>query len=74
MNVNSLEQMESIVDNNNSLSWDGWTVIEQKTSPAAWMNKDGAYKNGKWVLQKRYELSTDGWTIPNKLATNGQQG
>ena len=67
--------MEQIVDNNSALSWDGWTVIESKKSPTAWMKPEGAFVNGKWVLQNRFELSTDGWNIPKKLAGNyGSQG
>ncbi len=72
--IDSLETMEQIVDNNEALSWDGWTVIETKSSPAAWMSPQGAYQNGKWVVRKRYEWD-NGWNIPRKFAlSNGSQG
>lgn len=68
MLINSLEKMERIVENNRFLSWDGWTVIENRTKENGAVAKDGAYVNGRWIVQKRYELTADGWEIPNKLA------
>jgi hypothetical protein len=65
--INSLEKMEEIVENNKDLSWDGWTVIENKTKENGAMSKDGAYVGGKWIVQKRYDATTSGWEIPNKF-------
>ena len=65
--INSLEQMEEIVKNNDSLSWDGWTVIENKTRENGAMSKDGAFVDGKWIVQKRYDATTNGWEIPHKF-------
>ena len=74
MLINSLKDIEKIVDSNSSLSWDGWTVIETKSSPTAWMSPDGAYQDGKWLLCKRYEWN-EGWNIPKKFVSeNEQQG
>jgi hypothetical protein len=67
MLINSLEKMEDVVKNNDNLSWDGWTVIENRTRENGAMSKDGAYVDGKWIVQKRYEITADGWEIPNKL-------
>jgi hypothetical protein len=67
MLITSLEKMEEIVKNNNNLSWDGWTVIENKTNENGAMSKDGAYVDGKWIVQKRYEATATGWEIPHKL-------
>jgi hypothetical protein len=67
MLVSSLEKMESIVENNKSLSWDGWTVLENKTNENGMMSKDGVFVDGKWIVQKRYEATANGWEIPNKL-------
>jgi hypothetical protein len=67
MIIKSLEQMEEIVKNNDNLSWDGWTVLENKTSDNGMMSKDGAFVNGMWIVQKRYEANASGWEIPNKL-------
>ena len=65
--INSLEKMEEIVKNNDSLSWDGWTVIENKARENGAMSKDGALVDGKWIVQKRYDSTTDGWEIPHKF-------
>lgn len=67
MIIKSLEEMEAIVENNDDLSWDGWTVIENRTKDNGAMSKDGAYVDGKWIVQKRYDANTKGWEIPNKL-------
>jgi hypothetical protein len=67
MLITSLEKMEEIVKNRDNLSWDGWTVIESKTNENGAMSVDGAYVNGKWIVQKRYEATANGWEIPNKL-------
>jgi hypothetical protein len=67
MIIKSLEQMEEIVENNDNLSWDGWTVIENRTKENGAMSKDGAYVSGKWIVQKRYDPNANGWEIPNKL-------
>lgn len=65
--INSLEKMEQIVENNKALSWDGWTVIENSYKENGLMSNSGAYINGRWVVQKRYEPSSIGWEIPGKF-------
>ena len=67
MKINSLEIMETIVDNNKSLSWIGWDVVDTKKSPTGWMKPEGVYVNGEWHIQKRYSVGTDGWDIPSKF-------
>jgi hypothetical protein len=67
MLISSLEKMENIVENNKSLSWDGWTVLENRTNENGMMSQDGVLVNGKWIVQKRYEPSANGWEIPNKF-------
>ncbi len=72
MTIDSLELMEQIVETHDTLSWDGWTVIETKPSTTAWMSPQGAYQNGKWVVRKRYEWD-NGWHLPRKFATENEQ-
>lgn len=67
MKVTSLEQMETIVSRNKFLRWDGWTVVNSYPSNTAWLKPNGAYRNGKWHLETRFEIKADGWDIPNKL-------
>ena len=67
MLINSLEEMETIVESNKSLSWDGWTVLERTKSPTAWSDKAGVFINKVWHIQKRYDLTEDGWEIPSKF-------
>ena len=67
MFIKSLDEMETIVENSDVLSWDGWTVLENRTNDNGAMSKDGAFVDGKWIIQKRYDATTKGWEIPNKL-------
>lgn len=70
MKINSLEQMETIVDNNKSLEWSGWDVVEIRKSPTGWMKPEGVYRNDGWNVRKFYNLSYDGWEIPSKFVGN----
>ncbi len=73
MKINSLEQMEDIVNYSDSLKWDGWDVTEIVPSPTGWMKPNGIYIDGSWNLQKRYGLEYDGWDIPKKFVrTHGE--
>lgn len=73
MLINSLEQMEQVVENNKLLSWDGWTVLENKVKENGATNKNGIRLNNRWIIQNRYELGSSGWEIPNKLVPPHEQ-
>lgn len=70
MKINSLEQMETIVENNKSLLWDGWNVKEITPSTTGWTKPNGMFRNNEWFIQKQYNLRYDGWDIPNKFVGN----
>lgn len=72
MLIDSLETMETIVGNNDTLSWDGWTVIESSSKKNGLLSKDGAYVNGAWIVQKRYEPDAKGWNIPKRLVSSDE--
>lgn len=67
MLIKSLEQMEQIVEKNKSLIWDGWTVVNIQLAKNGMMSKDGIKIDGKWYLQKRFDATTEGWDIPDKI-------
>lgn len=67
MLINSLNEMETVVENNESLSWDGWDVLHLTKSPTGWMKPDGVFRNGNWFIQKRYDITEQGWDLPAKL-------
>jgi hypothetical protein len=67
MLIQSLEEMETIVKNNKTLSWDGWTVVSLKPVDSGIMQKDSVFVDNKWYLQKRFELTETGWEIPTKI-------
>lgn len=67
MLVKSLKKMEEIVKNERTLSWRGWDVVHSVPNPTAWSKPDGAFVKGRWYTQKTFELTSDGWEIPNKF-------
>lgn len=67
MVITSLEKMEEIVSKNKSLSWDGWTVIHSRQNDNGYSSKNGAYRNGKWYIQNRFEVTEKGWNLPDKF-------
>jgi hypothetical protein len=67
MLIQSLEKMETIVENNKFLSWDGWTVVELKKSAMAWMQPNAKFINNEWYIANRFDANTDGWSIPASL-------
>lgn len=67
MLIKSLEKMEEIVASNKDLSWDGWDVIKLKPTDNGLMLKNGIRINGKWFTQTRFNLTEQGWEIPNKI-------
>jgi hypothetical protein len=67
MLIKSLEKMETIVDNNKFLSWDGWTVIELRKSAMAWMKPNAKFINNEWYTANRFDANADGWNVPASL-------
>ncbi len=67
MQIKSLEQMETIVNKNKSLIWDGWTVVNSYPSEKGRTSQQGAFIDGKWHLQRRFVPSKNGWDIPDKF-------
>ena len=68
MLIKSLEEMETIVENNSVLSWDGWTVLELRKSAMAWMKPNAKFINREWYTANRFDITESGWNIPAKLA------
>lgn len=66
MLIKSLEQMESIVSKNKTLSWNGWDVVQSFQASTGWSSPDGAFIKGRWYTQRKFPISSNGWDIPNK--------
>ena len=67
MNIKSLEQMEEIVNSNNNLFWDGWSVVNRYRSEKGRTSKYGAYIDKKWYMTRRFNLNRSGWDIPESF-------
>lgn len=66
MIVTNLEKMEKIVARNNNLSWLGWDVVDRKKSESGRTAVNGVRVNGVWYVQRIYQVTRNGWDIPNK--------
>lgn len=60
------EQAHDIVENNKSLHWDGWDIVEFKKDNSAEYHPKGVRRNGIWGFTKRYSPNDEGWRLPNK--------
>lgn len=66
MIVTNLEKMEKIVGRNNNLSWLGWDVVDRKKTESGRTAINGVRVNGVWYVQRIYQVTRNGWDIPNK--------
>jgi hypothetical protein len=66
MIVTNLEKMEKIVARNSNLSWLGWDIIDRKKSESGRTAVNGVRVNGVWYVQRIYQVTRNGWDIPNK--------
>lgn len=66
MLISSLEQMEKIVSRNRNLRWDGWDVVFSYESDKGRTSKFGARVKGVWHLERRIDLTKNGWDMPKK--------
>jgi hypothetical protein len=70
MIITSVEKMEKIVSKAKFLYWDGWTVVSSYPSKKASTSKYGAYRDGQWHMQRRFEPTEIGWEIPERFLRN----
>lgn len=56
----------NIVDSNNNLFWDGWTIVDWKPMKDGFYKKNGMFRYGKWGVAKKYFPGTNGWKVPTK--------
>ena len=66
MIVTNLEKMEKIVARNNNLSWLGGDIVDRKKSESGRTAVNGVRVNGVWYVQRIYQVTRNGWDIPNK--------
>jgi hypothetical protein len=54
---------------NNGFYWDNYTIVRFSPHSAAYMDKKGSYKNGKWGFSNRYDVKQNGtWELSEKYA------
>jgi len=67
MIISSVEKMEKVVEKAKYLFWDGWTVVSSYPSKKGSTSRYGAYKDGEWHVQRRFEPNELGWDIPERF-------
>ena len=72
MVISQYETMESIV-NNSPLEWNGWNVVLDKRSDNGYSHFNGVFKDGAWYIRKTFNLTEQGWNIPEKFVGNHVQ-
>lgn len=73
MLVSDLNQMESIVSADPSLTWEGWDVVKYTNNSNAMYSVDGAFVDGRWVKKKVFPLTENGWNLPNYIGRKNAQ-
>jgi hypothetical protein len=66
MLINSLGQMEKIVESREDLEWVGWNVVRY-FGTSSFLSKDVVFKNGKWTKVKVYPITELGWNVPDSI-------
>lgn len=70
MIISNKDYMEKIVKNNTNMKWDNWTVVVL-SDDNGYYNKDGIFKNNKWITQHRFEMiDYNVWNIPDRFILN----
>lgn len=67
MIISSVEKMDKVVEKAKYLFWDGWTVVSSYPSKKGSTSRYGAYKDGEWHVQRRFEPNELGWDIPERF-------
>ena len=65
--VETLEQMEDIVADNDHLEWDGWDVVSYSKRNTTFMNPKAKIWKGDWHHVQRYQVNGDGWLFPKGI-------
>lgn len=56
----TLEQAEEIVERNDAVEWDGWNLVFYTPSNSSIYNKDGVFKDGKWLVKNTIAVNEKG--------------
>jgi hypothetical protein len=65
-----LDTVEGLAQKNDSLTWDGWTLVLHKPYKMGWARKDGEWHHTerRWYIAKRFNLGPDGkYKIPKSV-------
>jgi len=67
MIIQTLHEMETIVENNDSLIWNNYDVCHLVEDKHGDLNSCGVYIDGSWYIRTVYPIQRTGWEIPDKF-------
>ena len=71
MKISDLSKMESIVNGNPSLKWEGWNVVFLEEDKDANLKKNAAFIDSKWHKRIVFENNGGVWDIPDSILRKG---
>lgn len=71
MKITDLNKMESIVDGNSFLTWDGWNVVFLQEDKDSSLKKNAAFVDSKWHKKIVFENISGEWNIPDSILRKG---
>jgi hypothetical protein len=71
--ISDYETMDSIVESDKALSWNGWDVVFDKKTPNGYSHFNGVFKNGEWYIRKTFPITESGWNIPDRMVSRDVQ-
>jgi hypothetical protein len=71
MKISDLHKMESIVNGNPSLKWEGWSVVFLEEDKDANLKKNAAFVDSKWHKRIVFENNGGAWDIPDSILRKG---
>lgn len=71
MKISDLHKMESIVEGNPSLKWEGWDVVFLEEDGDANLKKNAAFVDSKWHKRIVFKNTGGAWDIPDSILRKG---
>ena len=78
MNIKSVKQAEKFVVQQkrlgNDVRWENYDIVFWRESEKGVTSKDGAFRNGKWGFENRFEVNESGeWNIDGRNVRRGKR-
>jgi DNA modification methylase len=69
--ISDLEKMESLVNTNPSLKWEGWNVVFTEKDSNSFLKNNAAFVDSTWHKKIVFENNNGVWDIPDSILRKG---